>query len=148
LKEETLDLTVWRTRFGRDYGLFARQTKQWRNEGQKRRQNWTDLNPKDGYPIRQALYSGNAILSCWNGVACSFGLFIGNITDVIRRRFIWGSEDSKVLKYYAAWTGKYLPVETGITSQKTWSSSNTAVRAANLAISWLVYMSLLFRYGC
>jgi hypothetical protein len=28
LKEETLDLTVWRTRFGRDYGLFARQTKQ------------------------------------------------------------------------------------------------------------------------
>jgi len=26
LKEETLDRTLWRTRFGRDYGPFGRET--------------------------------------------------------------------------------------------------------------------------
>jgi hypothetical protein len=26
LKEETIDRTIWRTRFGRNYGLVARQT--------------------------------------------------------------------------------------------------------------------------
>jgi hypothetical protein len=29
LKEEALDCTVWRTRFGRGYGLVVRQTVQW-----------------------------------------------------------------------------------------------------------------------
>ena len=32
LKEEALDLTVWRTRFGRGYGPVIRQTTGWRNE--------------------------------------------------------------------------------------------------------------------
>jgi hypothetical protein len=29
LKEETLDHTVWRTRFGRGYGPVVRQTEEW-----------------------------------------------------------------------------------------------------------------------
>jgi hypothetical protein len=29
LKEEALDRTLWRTRFGRDYGPVVRQTAEW-----------------------------------------------------------------------------------------------------------------------
>jgi hypothetical protein len=32
LKEEALDRTLWRTRFGRGYGLVVRQTAEWMNE--------------------------------------------------------------------------------------------------------------------
>jgi hypothetical protein len=32
LKEEALDRTLWRTRFGRGYGPVVRQTAKWMNE--------------------------------------------------------------------------------------------------------------------
>jgi hypothetical protein len=32
LKEEALDRTLWRTRFGRGYGPVVRQTIEWMNE--------------------------------------------------------------------------------------------------------------------
>jgi hypothetical protein len=32
LKEEALHRTLWRTRFGRDYGPVVRQTAEWMNE--------------------------------------------------------------------------------------------------------------------
>jgi hypothetical protein len=31
LKEEALDRTLWRTRFGREYGPVVRQTTEWMN---------------------------------------------------------------------------------------------------------------------
>jgi hypothetical protein len=31
LKEEALDRTMWRARFGRGFGLFVRQTNEWMN---------------------------------------------------------------------------------------------------------------------
>jgi hypothetical protein len=33
LKEEALDRTLWRTRFGRGYGPVVRQTTEWMNKG-------------------------------------------------------------------------------------------------------------------
>ena len=39
LKEKTLDHTLWRTRFGRGYGLVIRQTTWWCND----RQTWANL---------------------------------------------------------------------------------------------------------
>jgi hypothetical protein len=44
LKEEALDRTLWRTRFGRVYGPVVRQTTEWMNE-------WPCLAKAEGVPV-------------------------------------------------------------------------------------------------
>jgi hypothetical protein len=42
LKEEALDRTLWRTRFGRGYGPVVRQTKEWMLSVALTRDEWLD----------------------------------------------------------------------------------------------------------
>jgi hypothetical protein len=54
LKEEALDRTVWRTRFGRGCGPVVRQTTEWVNDNKQTRKRFNLLKPSGNFTYHQA----------------------------------------------------------------------------------------------
>jgi hypothetical protein len=65
LKEEALDRTVWRTRFGRGYGPVVRQTTEWRGYGPVVRQTAEWMNTCVGACVCTYIQNWAKVVDTW-----------------------------------------------------------------------------------
>jgi hypothetical protein len=74
LKEEALDRTLWRTRFGRGYGPVVRQATEWMNMGNVCRQvTWYYVKQGQNRFLAHYVLCVHYLISCIPSPLCGLG---------------------------------------------------------------------------